>query len=367
MANVGAEVFKLLRGAQLSPAAAAGIDGNIEQESSFDPNAPGGGLDQGQGSRAHGGTVAQQINGILGELHGSERGTLQALKGARSPQEAARIFSEKFERPGIPDLGNRERYAVEALQHFAGLSPEAGAAQGAGAGGSGPVATTTAGQPVRESAAQQQDLASLLTALAAPHASSTSPAGLPVGLAEPGQLAPIRELASASAGPSLSEELALVQKIGGEGSTERGPSAVKVPVASGSSAPATTQGNFAGGGSVPDAKGGVGFTAAPGTDYTYGHESAIANRLNDLALALGIKLTGISGYRTPAHSVAVGGFANDPHTRGEASDTPGAEDIPESVLNAHGLERPFDKIGPHGEHSNPKESDHLQLLGSVKR
>lgn len=358
MANVGAEVFKLLRGAQLSPAAAAGIDGNIEQESSFDPNAPGGGLDQGQGSRAHGGTVAQQINGILGELHGSERGTLQALKGARSPQEAARIFSEKFERPGIPDLGNRERYAVEALQHFAGLSPEAGAAQGAGAGGSGPVATTTAGQPVRESAAQQQDLASLLTALAAPHASSTSPAGLPVGLAEPGQLAPIRELASASAGPSLSEELALVQKIGGEGSTERGPSAVKVPVASGStSAPATTQGNFAGGGSVPDAKGGVGFTAAPGTDYTYGHTSAIANRLNELGKALGIKLTGISGYRTPAHSVAVGGFANDPHTRGEASDTPGVEGVSAAVLARFGLERPF---------PGAKEADHIQLLGSHK-
>ena len=29
---------------------------------------------------------------------------------------------------------------------------------------------------------------------------------------------------------------------------------------------------------------------------------------------------GISGYRTPAHSVAVGGFADDPHTKGEAED-----------------------------------------------
>ena len=44
--------------------------------------------------------------------------------------------------------------------------------------------------------------------------------------------------------------------------------------------------------------------------------------------ALHLHLIGISGYRSPQHSVEVGGFANDPHTRGEASDTPGVEGVP---------------------------------------
>jgi hypothetical protein len=35
---------------------------------------------------------------------------------------------------------------------------------------------------------------------------------------------------------------------------------------------------------------------------------------------LGVKGTVISGYRSPEHSVAVGGFANDPHTTGSALD-----------------------------------------------
>jgi hypothetical protein len=75
-----------------------------------------------------------------------------------------------------------------------------------------------------------------------------------------------------------------------------------------------------------------------------------------LAKAKGMRLTGISGYRTPAHSVAVGGFSNDPHTRGEASDTQGAQTIPESVLRKFGLTRPF---------SGAKEADHIQLLPGV--
>ena len=47
--------------------------------------------------------------------------------------------------------------------------------------------------------------------------------------------------------------------------------------------------------------------------------------LDRLGKALHLHLIGLSGYRTPAHSVEVGGFANDPHTRGEASDTPGKD------------------------------------------
>lgn len=42
--------------------------------------------------------------------------------------------------------------------------------------------------------------------------------------------------------------------------------------------------------------------------------------LNAVLAASGKVGTVISGYRTPEHSVAVGGFANDPHTRGIAAD-----------------------------------------------
>ncbi len=95
-----------------------------------------------------------------------------------------------------------------------------------------------------------------------------------------------------------------------------------------------------------------GFFPAAGTNYSVGNEPAIAARLNTLGKALHLHLIGISGYRTPQHSVEVGGFANDPHTRGEASDTPGVEGVPEATLNRFGLTRPF---------GGAAEADHIQL------
>lgn len=99
-----------------------------------------------------------------------------------------------------------------------------------------------------------------------------------------------------------------------------------------------------------------GFTARSGTNYTSGKESELAKRLNELANHLGIHLEGISGYRSPQHSVEVGGFSNDPHTRGEASDTEGVQLVPKAILNAFGLERPFPEA---------KEKNHIQLLHSA--
>jgi hypothetical protein len=87
-----------------------------------------------------------------------------------------------------------------------------------------------------------------------------------------------------------------------------------------------------------------GFFEAPGTNYTVNEEPVIAARLDQL---------GISGYRTPQHSVEVGGFADDPHTRGEASDTPGIEGVPESTLEEFCLTRPF---------PGAREADHIQEL-----
>jgi len=95
-----------------------------------------------------------------------------------------------------------------------------------------------------------------------------------------------------------------------------------------------------------------GFFQAPGTNYSVGEEPTIASRLNTMGKALHLHLIGISGYRSPQHSVEVGGFANDPHTRGEASDTPGVEGVPEATLNQFGLTRPF---------PGAAEADHIQL------
>jgi len=99
--------------------------------------------------------------------------------------------------------------------------------------------------------------------------------------------------------------------------------------------------------------GSYGFFPAPGTNYTVNQEPVIAARLDQLGRALQLQLIGISGYRTPQHSVEVGGFADDPHTRGEASDTPGVEGVPESTLEEFCLTRPF---------PGAREADHIQLL-----
>ncbi len=120
-------------------------------------------------------------------------------------------------------------------------------------------------------------------------------------------------------------------------------------------AAASQRASYAGGGitggPAPDT-GHYGFFAAPGTNYSFGEEPEIAARLNRLGKALHLHLIGISGYRTPQHSVEVGGFADDPHTRGEASDTLGVEGVPEQTLLRFGLTRPF---------PGPAEADHIQL------
>jgi peptidoglycan hydrolase CwlO-like protein len=99
--------------------------------------------------------------------------------------------------------------------------------------------------------------------------------------------------------------------------------------------------------------GGAGFFPAPGTNYSVNQEPIIAARLDALGRSLGLHLIGISGYRSPAHSVEVGGFADDPHTRGEASDTPGVEGVPEATLEQFCLTRPF---------PGAREADHIQEL-----
>lgn len=128
--DVEKQIMRFFISSGLSKIAASGIAGNAGQESSFDPNAAGGGLFQDIGGRGapQGSPVLAQLKAALGELRGSYRSVLARLMGAKSPQEAARIFSEGFERPGIPDIGNREHYASEAYASYAqgGIAPWGG-------------------------------------------------------------------------------------------------------------------------------------------------------------------------------------------------------------------------------------------------
>jgi peptidoglycan hydrolase CwlO-like protein len=97
--------------------------------------------------------------------------------------------------------------------------------------------------------------------------------------------------------------------------------------------------------------GSFGFFPAPGTNYSVNEEPVLAARLDALGRALDLHLIGVSGYRSPQHSVEVGGFADDPHTQGIASDTPGVEGVPEATLERFCLTRPF---------SGAREADHIQ-------
>jgi Peptidase M15 len=110
---------------------------------------------------------------------------------------------------------------------------------------------------------------------------------------------------------------------------------------------------------------GPGFTADPGTIQNVGQLPLLTARLDALAKALGVTIYGISGYRSPAHSVAVGGFADDPHTKGQAEDIgvngllrSSAAQISEAQFAQFGLYRPFD---PAGDPSN-SEVNHIQLI-----
>jgi hypothetical protein len=112
---------------------------------------------------------------------------------------------------------------------------------------------------------------------------------------------------------------------------------------------------------------GPGFVADPGTIQSVGELPVITARLDQLAKALSVVIYGISGYRTPAHSVAVGGFANDPHTKGLAEDIgvnsllrSSAAQISEAQLAQYGLYRPFD---PSDDPANT-EVNHVQLIPS---
>jgi hypothetical protein len=96
--GVESEIYNFFKG-KVGAAGAAGIVGNAAMESSFNPNAPGGGLFQTIGGRGvpQGSSVQAQLESAWEEIQ--ERGEVGKLKGAKSPEEAAKIFEENFEKP----------------------------------------------------------------------------------------------------------------------------------------------------------------------------------------------------------------------------------------------------------------------------
>lgn len=54
-----------------------------------------------------------QLDFTMYELQGPELAAYEALQGAQDPLEAARIYSEQFLRPGIPNMDKRLGYAAD--------------------------------------------------------------------------------------------------------------------------------------------------------------------------------------------------------------------------------------------------------------
>lgn len=59
-----------------------------------------------------------QLEYVLVELEQNKAYGLEQLKQAKSAEEAAKIFSDKFERPGIPHMDRRMKYANAALAEY---------------------------------------------------------------------------------------------------------------------------------------------------------------------------------------------------------------------------------------------------------
>lgn len=121
----------------LTPAQAAGIVGNIDQESGGNPDqhqfggGPGYGLCQWEaGARKNDlqrfanqehkpiSDLNMQLDFIWHEMNGSESGSLRALRGATNARQAADIFERTYERAGTPNNWARENYAQQALAQW---------------------------------------------------------------------------------------------------------------------------------------------------------------------------------------------------------------------------------------------------------
>ena len=104
-------IYTFLTGAGFNANAAAGILGNIEQESGGNPAAPGGGLIQilsGNPGYTSNTSLAAQMQSILAYVKAN--GSISDINAhASSPSAAALYFSTKYERPNASLANNANR------------------------------------------------------------------------------------------------------------------------------------------------------------------------------------------------------------------------------------------------------------------
>lgn len=146
-------VAKRLQGLGLTRAQIAGVLGNFQLESGFNPRvneggkvgAPMGvggfGLAQWTGGRQKAlvdyskkkgldpGSVEAQADFLAYELQGPEKRAFESLKGAVSPEESARRFLVDFERAGIPKTEQRQKAARSIYEKLGGLDSQTEAPQ----------------------------------------------------------------------------------------------------------------------------------------------------------------------------------------------------------------------------------------------
>jgi hypothetical protein len=131
-------IMKYFIDKSLTKQQAAGIVGNLDQESCADPNRHqyGGGPGYGLAQWEEGGRLGQlrqfaaserkpvsglgvQLDFIWHELNTTESFALRSLRGTTNAAQAADVFERTYERAGSPQLRNREAYANQALAQYA--------------------------------------------------------------------------------------------------------------------------------------------------------------------------------------------------------------------------------------------------------
>jgi lambda family phage tail tape measure protein len=150
--SAAAQIANALKSALgLTDAQAAGIVGNLIRESGLNPRvneggavglprgAGGYGLAQWTGSRqtdlvrfaggrGQAGDMATQLRFLVSEMMGPEAASLNKLKTAQSPEQAAYLFDKYYERSGVKAMGERQANARRVFGEIAGGGPGAGLA-----------------------------------------------------------------------------------------------------------------------------------------------------------------------------------------------------------------------------------------------
>lgn len=138
-------IYQFLTAAGLNANAAAGILGNIEQESGGNPASPGGGLIQihpGNAGYTSNTSLAAQMQSILTYIKAN--GSISAINAAASsPTAAAIYFQNEYERPAPATENQDNRTSTAVLVAAAAKSGNWSTAENAGNAGAAPSATDT--------------------------------------------------------------------------------------------------------------------------------------------------------------------------------------------------------------------------------